>query len=132
MGSRTGSSPRSDGPRRTSHATDSRKAEPQLPPGAAALLTLIVLLFSPACVSEEQVEREMEDANYCVTAEECVVIYPGCPLGCWSFVNEEEEGRIRDLVESFFDQQVGEQCMYDCAGHGEVRCENDRCVADQL
>lgn len=98
--------------------------------GITLLATVGIVVLTSACVSEEEVEDEMSAANYCENVDECVEIFPGCPLGCWEFVNAAEEERIRDLIDKYFDQQSGETCLYDCAGHGEVACTDGRCVAD--
>lgn len=81
------------------------------------------------CVTERSFERAVDDANYCETPDECVELYPGCPLGCVVLVNEAEADDIQKKIDRY-DRQHRDTCVYDCAGLGEIRCENDRCVAD--
>ena len=97
---------------------------------AVLLVSLSALALATGCLTEDSVREEFDAANHCETAEECVVIYPDCPLGCWTVVNASEEDRIRDLVESFHDQQTGERCMYDCPAHSEPTCDNGACVVE--
>lgn len=97
-----------------------------------ATLCLLSLAFASGCLTEDSVRAEFDDANYCETAEECVVIYPGCPLGCWAEINEAEVGRINDLVDDYHAQQSGTECLYDCPAHSEPICDNGRCVVESL
>lgn len=98
--------------------------------------TLLCCLFGlvsglfVGCVTERGVEEALEDANYCDTADECVEVFPGCPLGCWAFVNEAELDDIQKKIDRYHDQHR-DNCIYDCAGHGPIRCEEGRCVADE-
>ena len=84
-----------------------------------------------ACVSEARVEEHLEEANYCESAEECVAVYPGCPLGCSAWVNEAEVEEAEALIERYHGQHP-ERCAYDCIGEGPPRCESGQCVADPL
>jgi hypothetical protein len=97
----------------------------------APLLVLVVVLAA-GCLTEEAVEAEFDDANYCESSDECVVLYPGCPLGCWTAVNEAEEDRIADLIDDFFAQQTGAECAYDCAAHKDPRCLDGECVVEAM
>ena len=53
--------------------------------------------------SEEGIVDEfstaVEKANTCSADEECVVVIPGCPLGCGSVVNKDEKEQIEQLAE---------------------------------
>lgn len=98
--------------------------------GIYVIATVGILLLASACVTVEEVETEIEEANYCENADECVEIIPGCPFGCWDFVNSAEEERIQELIDTYHDQNSGETCLYDCAGHGAVSCTDGRCEAE--
>jgi hypothetical protein len=100
--------------------------------GLLFVLLGMLVAITAACMTAEEIEDEIEAANYCDTPGDCVVIYPGCPLGCWSFVNESEEERLLVIINEFHDQNSGETCMYDCSGHGEVTCTDGRCEAESL
>jgi hypothetical protein len=90
----------------------------------AAVLGLVL-----GCVTEEKVERRIEDANYCDAVDECVAVSPGCPLGCVRLINRAEEAEIQALIDRYH-RTHRDDCAYDCEGIGEVRCEDGRCVAD--
>jgi hypothetical protein len=90
-----------------------------------------VLGLALGCVSERRIEDEFEDANYCDSADECVAIYPGCPLGCQRLVNAAEQARVQKLVDRYH-RQHRDTCVYDCIGFGPPRCEAGTCVADPL
>jgi hypothetical protein len=96
---------------------------------ATSFLAGFLAAATVGCVTERSFERAVEDANYCETAEECVELYPGCPLGCVVLVNEAEEADIQKMIDRY-DRQHRDTCIYDCAGLGAIRCENERCVAE--
>lgn len=95
---------------------------------------LVLALAAPlglalACVTEARVEDRLDEANYCESADECVEVYPGCPLGCVRLVNEAEVGDVQALIDRYH-RQHRDNCAYDCVGLGPPRCEGGRCVAD--
>jgi hypothetical protein len=57
----------------------------------ACLLALGAAVLAACAPSEEEIQREFDDvvagANACETADECVLVYPDCPLGCFVAVN---------------------------------------------
>ena len=81
--------------------------------------------------STGEVERALEEANYCAVTEDCAVLYPGCPLGCYALVNQDEVQAMQSLIDDYFDSH-GHTCDYDCIAVGGPRCENGRCVADPI
>ena len=81
--------------------------------------------------SAGEVEQALEEANYCAAPEDCAVLYPGCPLGCYAVVNEAEAQAVQSLIDDYFDTH-GHTCDYDCIAIGDPRCENGRCVVDPL
>ena len=103
----------------------------RLRPRRRAPLVALALGLLLACVTEERVEERIDDANYCDVVDECVAIYPGCPLGCVRLVNRVEESDVLDLIDRYH-RQHRDNCAYDCAGIGPIRCEAGRCVADPL
>jgi hypothetical protein len=96
-----------------------------------SLALALGLGFALACVSEERMEEEFAAANYCDTADDCLEISPGCPLGCVRLINRAEEAKIRKLIERYHEQHA-ENCAYDCTGIGPIRCEGGECLADPL
>lgn len=62
-----------------------------------------VALFS-ACggsISEAEVRNQVEAANYCKTAAECVVAPAGCPFN-YELVNVKEQEKVAALYERCF------------------------------
>ena len=96
---------------------------------------LAVLLLASAC-SIEQIDREwdgwVDDHSQCEVTEDCVLVYPGCPLGCSSGVNAEYEDEANRLAEDLINRwSMGTRdCAYDCIS-SEVECVDDRCEVIQ-
>lgn len=88
-------------------------------PLSFAFLTLI------GCTSQETTVRQaIEEANYCETAEDCVLVGSKCPFGCYIYANAQEAERIRALVDGF-----ESQCVYGCIQSSGVECRGNRCEA---
>jgi len=85
------------------------------------------------CLSEADVTETIEVAGYCSEDSDCVVIYPGCPLGCYAAVNRAEVETVEAKIERYHNQQSNE-CLYDCAAPTDPWCEAGQCVveADEL
>jgi hypothetical protein len=66
--------------------------------------------------------KEIEKANYCTTKEDCVDVGRKCPFGCYIYVNKDEVGRIRSLLDSY-----KSTCMFDCAYCPGVECKDKKC-----
>jgi hypothetical protein len=107
----------------------------------AITTSLLCLAFlAVACAgcarSEEDIQREFDEvvagANECADAVECVLVFPGCPLGCFVAVNEanaaEVEQRAQELVDAY--QSGGRACQYDCAAPGPITCVAGRCEVE--
>lgn len=96
------------------------------------LLAAAVVLgstFLSACgPSEEEIRDEIEAANYCSRAEDCVDVGGVCPFGCQIPVNEAEADHIRDLLEEWEEAPDGEACMYSCAEPEPIDCVAGECV----
>ena len=95
------------------------------------LLAVLLPLIAGACVSETDVREEIEQANYCQEADDCVNLGSHCPFGCYVLVNEAEAVRIMGLIQDYYDQH-GEQCMYDCMAISGIDCQAERCEAIPL
>ena len=86
----------------------------------AAGLAIATLL---GCVpSEDEIQREIDEASYCTTASECVDVGTECPFGCNILVNAAEADRIRDLLDDH-----DETCLYDCVAPTTIQCTAGRC-----
>ncbi len=87
---------------------------------------ILILLFSLVMVScdysEADIKKEIEEANYCDTKDDCVDVGGKCPFGCYVYVNEGEAERIRGLVDSY-----ESDCVYGCMACLDVECRDNRC-----
>jgi hypothetical protein len=91
--------------------------------------------FSIGCAapSEEEVQadfnRIVDKSNACAADSECVLVSPGCPLGCSVAVNREQASRVeraaRDLIDDY--ESGGRSCDYDCVGPLEPVCVSEKC-----
>ena len=98
------------------------------------LIFMIGFLFgcSESRKTEDQIkiefEVETELVNDCNEPSECVVITPGCPLGCNTAVNINEAENLRAVANSLISdyQKDGEICVYTCV-QKEATCVNNKC-----
>jgi hypothetical protein len=99
-----------------------------------ALLCIGLALAAAGCGrSEEEVQKEFDDfvaaSNACQQPADCVLVSPGCPLGCFVAVSSakkaEVEEKARDLIDEY--QAGGQRCDYDCIAPGALLCEAGRC-----
>lgn len=99
-----------------------------------SIALLVIGLGCASCGrSEEDVQQEftefVAESNACQKASECVLVGPGCPLGCFVAVNSEKkaevEAKARELVEDY--ESVGQSCAYDCAAPGPIECVAGHC-----
>lgn len=83
-----------------------------------------------ADTADERWQAWLDEHDSCEVAEDCVVIYPGCPLGCTAAVAAEHEQDAVDeaarLIKSY--ERAGRACDYDCALSGPAECESGSCV----
>ncbi len=88
------------------------------------LVLALYFIISPK-LSENYIKGEIEEANYCDVAEDCVNAGMKCPFGCYNYVNVNEVERIKDLIGSF-----PSNCEYMCGYCSNVRCIDNKCVPD--
>lgn len=98
-------------------------------------LSLLALLSLAACApSEAQIEAQwdefLSENQSCETVDDCVIVYPGCPLGCGSAVSVGAEEEARELADSLVNRysRLHGECMYDCMGV-EAECNAGACEA---
>lgn len=98
-------------------------------------LGLLALLSLSACVpSEADIQEEwdqfVDQNNSCETVADCVMVSPGCPLGCGTAVSADAETAARELGETLISryERGGQECMYDCMAL-ELACESQTCQA---
>jgi hypothetical protein len=86
-----------------------------------------MFLLLIACISEQSVKSEIEEARVCSTANDCVGLGAHCPFGCDVVVNKTEAERIQDLMNQYSDAQNGGECLYDCLQSGPIVCDAGLC-----
>lgn len=98
-----------------------------------------VALLASGCMSADDANaafaERVEESNHCASDDECTVISPGCPLGCWAAVNVEHaaecEQYAADLIDAY--ERGGTNCAYGCIGVGAPYCDDEgRCRADPM
>lgn len=93
-------------------------------------------LLWTACATTESVQRDWDafllDHQHCEEAAECAVVYPGCPLGCFTAVRadavDEAEALATELIDRY--ERLGRSCSYSCAEHTEPACVQGSCYVD--
>jgi hypothetical protein len=94
---------------------------------------VIAMLFVLVGCSEEVVTQDWEtfvaENNACEVAEDCVVVFPGCPLGCFDAVNKEAEEAANQKAEELIGlyEAGGRACAYGCLAHDAPTCEAGKC-----
>ncbi|HLV19594.1 MAG TPA: hypothetical protein VKZ49_01890 [Polyangiaceae bacterium] len=87
--------------------------------------------------SADEVQREFDEfvasVNHCQAADECTLVGPGCPLGCWVAVptsaKSAVEAKAADLIGDY--ERFGARCEYGCGPFPEtLACREGRCVAE--
>jgi len=97
-------------------------------------VVLLVTLLSSCAPSEDEIQKEFDSFvsahNACEQDEDCVLIMPGCPLGCWTAVNVDAAGEAtrlaRELIEDY--ESAGRACAYGCVASCGARCSDKACV----
>jgi hypothetical protein len=76
----------------------------------------------------QEIEKEIEKANYCEKDEDCIVVtYFGCPLGCYNLINKKEEIKLKKKSEKYNKNCL--ICLYKCPlPPKEAICFNKKCV----
>jgi hypothetical protein len=88
---------------------------------------LTATLLAVACApSEDHIQDEIDEANHCASASECVDVGTHCPFGCNILVHASEAARIRDLLDDH-----EESCVYDCMAPTTIECVAGRCEMAQ-
>jgi hypothetical protein len=97
-------------------------------------LFAVALLVLLAACSMDAVEQDWDEwvanHNACDTVDDCVLVYPGCPLGCFDAVHvddEDEAYRIADDLIARWSMGTN-SCVYDCIG-ATAACNGGVCEA---
>lgn len=99
-----------------------------------ALLFIAAAALASCAPSAQEIQDEFDEvvaqSNACAEASECVLVSPGCPLGCTVAVNRDSEAAVKakaaELIQSY--ESSGVSCNYGCIQPGPLACEAGRCV----
>ncbi|MFH1064260.1 MAG: hypothetical protein V1729_04225 [Candidatus Woesearchaeota archaeon] len=87
------------------------------------VLMLLLFIFLVGCSpTPDQIRKEIDQANYCNTKEDCRDAGDLCPYGCNIYVNKDKVGKIMNLLDS-----VDVACMYGCVECPDVECKESKC-----
>jgi hypothetical protein len=86
----------------------------------ALSLTTVSIVFA-GCSAEARVQKEIDEANYCSTADDCVLVGSKCPFDCYIYANKTEADRIKGLVDGF-----ESTCQYSCLQSFGVTCTEEK------
>ena len=97
-------------------------------------VAFFVLLMGCAAPSEHEVQAAFHSFvashNRCERDEDCALMFPGCPLGCYAAVHrsavEEAEQVARGLIADY--EAPGRACFYQCIADCGVRCAENVCA----
>ena len=92
-----------------------------------------ILLLATGCLSDQAAQQQwdawVDDHNSCSVVEDCVEIYPGCPLGCGTPVSAEYKdealAKSKKLLAAY--EFGGTRCDYDCIESPPLVCEDQVC-----
>ena len=101
-----------------------------------AVLLLVVILFfvqklerttaplsQEMSVTIENVQQQIQGANYCQTTQDCVVLEGKCPFGCYITINIAEKENLEPLLEKY-----ETRCIYGCIALDGVICQDNKCA----
>lgn len=93
-------------------------------PSLSSTLTISVATISlvlAGCSAEARVQKEIDQANYCAAADDCVLVGSKCPFDCYIYANKNEADRIKGLVDEF-----DSTCEYSCLQSFGVTCTEEK------
>jgi len=75
-------------------------------------------------------ENFVKERNACASDAECVLVSPGCPLGCGTGVRPEHAEEVSAKAAALIAraQEGGPSCTYKCAAL-QPRCQEGHCTA---
>jgi hypothetical protein len=96
-----------------------------------AVSLAIFVMFG--CVSEERTQEKWDefvaDNNACASADDCAIVYPGCPLGCYTAVSADRrsaaEAKAASLIDGY--ERSGRACDYSCLEPPPLVCDAGHC-----
>lgn len=104
-------------------------------------MRMLAIMFAvsalAACASEEKLQEEWDgfvaDHATCEAPEDCVLVYPGCPLGCADAIQSEATQEATELAAKLVSryERGGRACAYDCLAF-TADCQAGTCVAVEV
>ena len=91
------------------------------------------LLALVGCVTEQGIQDRwdawVEDHGACEVPEDCAVVYPGCPLGCYEAVAAEHAAEAEEVADRLIRRYElgGRACAYDCVEAPPLTCDAGTC-----
>lgn len=87
-------------------------------------IVFLFLLLS-ACTVQQDVEKQIETANYCNTPDDCVNLGSRCPFGCDILVNKNEADIVKRKLNAL--PQIN-RCNYNCVMPSLIECQENKCI----
>ena len=77
-------------------------------------------------------DQKVLESNYCEVSNDCVNIYPGCPLGCNAVVNKVHKEDVENTAARLRSKQSrgGGACEYSCPPPGLPVCKENACTTE--
>ena len=101
-------------------------------------IKLLAVVFIVSCgASEESVEADwnafLSQNQSCEADTDCVVVYPGCPLGCYAAVSASSEAAANAEADRLIAkyERGGRACAYGCVEAGEPVCSAGMCTLSE-
>lgn len=73
--------------------------------------------------------------NYCESDSDCGAFYGDCPFDCHQVVNVKFLDISQQLIENYIERRLAAgaaQCMYGCVDIGTAKCEDYKCVLENV
>lgn len=85
---------------------------------------------SSKCIAlKNEIQEEINNARDCKTIDDCVTFWPGCPFGCGTALNKEQQARIEASVRNYNNECSA--CAYRCQNLKKtLACINSRCTLE--
>jgi len=101
------------------------------------MVSLIAAGGLSGCISGDRIDQKWDDwvseNSSCEVDDDCALVYPGCPLGCFTAVSadavEDAEAKADDLIRRY--ELGGRSCDYDCMHAGEPICDAGTCAVGE-
>lgn len=99
---------------------------------------VVLLATATGCASIRDLNLKwdewVDENNSCEVDEDCALIYPGCPLDCYTAVSAdavgEAEEKVEDLIRRY--ERDGSSCTFDCSIAGEATCDAGVCEVERF